>query len=147
MMKTNGRILTLAILFCFALLAALPSVSMAQKRGKEFITTPIVDSPIMVTMGDWKDSKPRQRYAFLIGFMSMLDLENEWQRASDPLPFQSSLVSSWAKALQSKSLQDIYRGLNDYVKENPDQMGKPLTEVMWFIFVQPTVKEKLKKRQ
>lgn len=149
-MKSKGRIFTavLALLLTVALMAALPSASMAQKRGREFITTPIVDSPILVKMSDWKDSRPGQRYAFLIGFMSMLDLENEWQKANNEkaLPFKQSLVSSWAAALEKKSLQEIYRGLNRYAKENPDQLDKPVTEVMWFTFVQPTVTEKLEKR-
>lgn len=151
MMKNKHRIITavLTLVLTFALMAVLPGVSMAQKRGKEFITTPIADSPILVKMSDWKDSGPRQRYAFLVGFMSMLDLENEWQAANNktPLPFKQSLVSSWAQALESKSLQEIYRGLNRYLKENPGQLDKPVTEVMWFTFVQPTIQEKVEKRK
>ncbi len=145
-MKIHGR---LVVLFALALtlLAVLPSEAPAQKRGREFITTPMTDSPLLVTMKDWDDSRPGQRYAFLIGFMSMLDLEHSWQtqNSKEALPFQRSLVSSWAGALKAKSLRDIYRGLNDYVDDNPDKLNQPVTEVMWFTFVQPTVTEKLSK--
>ncbi len=80
--------------------------------------------------------------------MSMLDLENEWQAANEnPLPFKQSLVPSWVKALKTKSLQDIYNGLNDFVEKNPDQLDRPVTEVMWFAFVQPTITEKLEHRK
>ncbi|UQZ88179.1 hypothetical protein C4J81_02715 [Deltaproteobacteria bacterium Smac51] len=147
MMKIHGRIIagTLALVLTCALMTALPSASFAQKSGKEIVTTKIADSPILVKMSHWKESTPSQRYSFLIGFITMLDLESEWQ-APNPLPFKQSLTSAWMRGLKNKSLQDIYNGLNEYMTNNPTQLDRPVAEVMWFTFVQPTMTEKLKKR-
>ncbi len=152
-MKTHGRVFTaiLALALTVSLMAALPSPAPAQEATREnvreIIKAPMTDSPLLVKMSHWKESRPGQRYAFLIGFMSMLDLENEWQAANEkPLSFKQSLVPSWMNALKTKSLQDIYNGLNDFVEKNPDQLDRPVTEVLWFTFVQPTITEKLEQR-
>lgn len=153
-MKTHGRFFTiiLALALTLSFMAALPSPSAAQEASREnvleIIKNPMADSPLLVKMSHWRDSRPGQRYAFLIGFMSMLDLENEWQAANEkPLSFKQSLVPSWVKAMKAKSLQDIYNGLNDFVEKNPDQLDRPVTEIMWFTFVQPTITEKLEQRK
>ncbi len=105
-MKTHGRFFTTILALTLSFMAALPSPSPAQEvtreNVREIIKTPMTDSPLLVKMSHWRDSRPGQRYAFLIGFMSMLDLENEWQAANEnPLSFKQSLVPSWMNALKT----------------------------------------------
>ena len=93
----------------------------------------------LVTLGHWKDSTPGERYAFLIGFVTMLELEKEWQGrvGGRIMPFEQSLVESWTIGFANRPLSEIYNGLNQYLAAHPDELDRPVAEVMWFIYVKP----------
>lgn len=139
-MKIHSRPATviMALALNFALMAALSSAALGQKRGREFITTPMAEAPVIAKMSDWQEYGPRLRYAFLIGFVTMLEMENEWQSANKPLAPKQSQISSWSAALKPRSLRDMYRAINNYAKNNPDRLEQKVTEVMWITLVQPT---------
>lgn len=100
----------------------------------------------VVTLKHWRDSTPGERYSFLIGFVTMLELEKEWQGrvGGRILPFEQSLVESWTIGFAHRPLAEIYNGLNEYLSEHPGELDRPAAEVMWFIFVQPRLKEREK---
>lgn len=93
----------------------------------------------LVTLKHWKDSNPGERYSFLIGFLTMLELEKEWQSKDGRpvLPFDQSLIGAWARGLENRPLTEIYNDLNRYAANNPGDLGRPAAEVMWFLFAQP----------
>lgn len=93
----------------------------------------------LVTMKHWRDSTSGERYSFLIGFITMLELEKEWQGRDDGdiLPFDKSLVASWVSGFAHRPLFEIYNELNKHLADNPAELERPVAEVMWFIFVQP----------
>jgi len=93
----------------------------------------------LVTLKHWKDSNPGERYSFLIGFLTMMELEKEWQgKDSRPvLPFDQSLIGAWARSVENRPLTEIYHDLNRYAANNPGDLGRPVAEVMWFLFAQP----------
>lgn len=97
------------------------------------------DEVPLVTLEHWRDSTPGERYAFLIGFVTMLELEKEWQgREGRSLkPFEESLVGGWAEGLGHRPLAEIYNGLNGYLTTHPGDLSRPVAEVMWFLFVRP----------
>ncbi len=98
------------------------------------------DSVPLVTLEHWRDSNPNERYAFLIGFVTMLELEKEWQgKVNDGrlLPMNKSLVGPWIDGFANRSLNEIYNGINRHLSQNPGDLNRPVAEVMWFSFVQP----------
>ncbi len=97
------------------------------------------DEAPVVTLEHWRDSTPGERYAFLIGFVTMLELEKEWQGRDGRgvLPFEESLVGGWAEGLAHRPLTEIYNGLNGYLAGHPGDLERPVAEVMWFLFVRP----------
>ncbi len=110
--------------------SALETSSISETKTKEF--------PI-VTLRHWQDSTPNERYAFLIGFVTMLELEKEWQvrEGEGVLPFELSLAGAWAEGFAARPLTEIYNSINGYIISNPEDLDKPTAEVMWFEFVQP----------
>lgn len=147
MRKINSLFLpgVLAALAAFVVMAAASPISAqnyAEHRNVPGMTAGIVP---LVTLGDWKDSTPNERYAFLVGFTTMLEAEKYWQseRHGELLPLKASLAGSWAKGFKGRTLKNLYDGINNHLAKKPGDINRPLAEVMWFKFVQPRVKEKV----
>jgi hypothetical protein len=98
----------------------------------------------LVTLAHWRDSTPNERYAFLIGFITMLELEKEWQGRARPglLPMEQSLVRPWVDGFAGRPLAEIYSGLGRHLSDHPGDLERPVAEVMWFVFVQPRLDKK-----
>lgn len=98
----------------------------------------------LVTMRHWKESTPGERYAFIIGFVTMLELEKEWQGRDGYglLPFERSLVGDWVEGFAHRPLSEIYNGLNAYLAAHPGDQDRPTAEVMWFTFVKPRLDQR-----
>ncbi len=98
----------------------------------------------LVTLRHWKESTPSERYSFLIGFVTMLELEKEWQGKDGRalLPFDQSLTGSWVRGFENRPLNELYNGLNQYLAAHPGDLKRPVAEVMWFLFVQPRLDDK-----
>jgi hypothetical protein len=98
----------------------------------------------LVTLAHWRDSTANERYAFLIGFITMLELEKEWQgRAGQGLlPMEQSLVTPWLDGFAGRPLAEIYSGLGRHLSAHPGDLDRPVAEVMWFVFVQPRLDKK-----
>ncbi len=138
MIKINGRLGTgLAAIALVLVFWAAPSPAAAEG----FVP--------LITMADWQKSSEAERYAFLAGFGSMLEAEKHWQneRHGQLLPFEDSLIGSWSRGFKKLRLKDVYKRLNEYLAENPQDLQRPLVEVMWFEFAQPTVKEKISRSE
>ena len=114
-----------------------------EKPSSESIMAAAQPSVPLVTMDHWKNSTPGERYAFLIGFITMLELEKEWQGrdGQEILSFEESLVPRWVEGLTHRPLAEIYNGLNRHVSDSPDELHRPLVEVMWFNFIEPGLNE------
>jgi|GEM_PF-2756667 hypothetical protein len=93
----------------------------------------------LVTLKHWKDSTPGERYSFLIGFVTMLELEKECQgrNGRELLPFEQSLIGAWVRGFENRPLAEIYNGLNRFIADNPGDLDRPVALVMWFLFAQP----------
>lgn len=129
------------VLALFVCLAAAPApVFGAAPDGAK--ATAQEASQVAVSLKTWKDSTEQERYGFLVGFMSMLELEKKWQ-GEKPLPLKQSLVPSWSRGLSDVTLKQIHDTINEYIAANPGDMDRQVVEVMWFKFAQPKVTEKV----
>lgn len=144
MADKDGR--TSARVLLFVALMTLPVVLFGCSGGGGEVppAEPAPDEPRevsipLVTLQHWKDSTPGERYSFLIGFVTMLELEKEWQgqNGRELLPFDQSLVGAWVRGFENRPLAEIYNGLNRYVADKPGELNRPAAEVMWFLFAQP----------
>ena len=105
-------------------------------------TGPKLSAPA-VSLKVWQDSSEQEQIAFLAGFVSMLELEKEWQGQKAILPLSQSLAGSWATGLEGHNLQDIHSVVSKYITANPDKMDTMVVEIMWYELVQPKIKESI----
>ena len=94
----------------------------------------------VVTLKLWSDSSEQEQYAFLAGFVSMIELEKEWQGQKSILALEQSMVGSWAKGMDGMTLKTIRNSVNKYVAKNPNEMDKLVLEVLWRDLVQPKLR-------
>lgn len=130
----------LGILACAAMLAAfmLPAFSgAAQSVANKAEQIPGPQTPT-VTMRDWKNSTADERYSFLAGFSTMLELERGWQGDS-PLPIKQSLIGSWAKGLANVSIRQMDAAIAEYSAANADDADRLVVDFLWYHFVQPKI--------
>lgn len=104
-----------------------------------------LDFPV-VTLQHWKEASNDARYAFLIGFVSAIEMEKQWQ-GKTPLPLEVSLNNTWSKGFGNVSLKNINDNINLYIIENPDNLNVPLVEYLWYAYAQPQVNEKVSKKK
>lgn len=125
-------------------LAALPAPVMAaeQVSSSQLGAIKVGDEPLIL-LRHWQNAEIRERYSFLIGFITMLEMEKSWQ-GDKPLPLKSSLVNSWSKGFAELTIKQISDSLDEYIAANPKDLDRPLVEVMWFRFAQPHVKETIR---
>lgn len=98
----------------------------------------------VVTLQNWQDSTQNERAAFLIGFMSMVDIERVWQGTPGLSPAQST-AGMWVKGLKGVSLTQLMITVNEYVKANPASMDESVLEVIGKTYVGPKLGEAEKK--
>ena len=104
-----------------------------------------MDFPV-VTLQHWKNASQDARYAFLIGFVTAIEMEKQWQ-GKTPLPLEKSLNNTWAKGFGNVTLKNINDNINLYVVENPDNLDLSLVEYLWYAYAQPQVNEKVSKKK
>ncbi len=137
MVKSRIGIPLLALLVC---LAAVPAFAAAPDPGK--VRQLQANNIPLVSLNTWKDSTEQERYGFLVGFVTMMELERQWQ-GQNPLPLKLSLVQSWSKGFEGVTLKQIHDTLDEYIAANPKDLDRQVVEVLWFKFAQPKVKEQV----
>ncbi len=114
---------------------ASPATSMGQKVGT--VQGSLSSPPLpVVTLDMWKNSTDQERRAFLMGFVSMLEMENAWQ-GKNPLPVEQSTVSTWVRGISGVTIPDMDGALNDYIARNPKAGDRSVLMVLGRIYVTP----------
>lgn len=98
----------------------------------------------VVTLKVWQDSTENERAAFLIGFMSMVDIERVWQ-GEPGLTVSQSTTGMWVKGLKGVSLPQLIKSVSDYITANPGSMNDSVLEVIGKIYVSPQLSKTEKK--
>ncbi|SHN61589.1 hypothetical protein [Desulfovibrio litoralis] len=130
------KLLGVALLVAMPFALGLNKVASANTNnaGIETVTAP------QVTLKMWQDSTQNERYAFLLGFVSMLELEKEWQ-GKKPVPFRQSLIGTWSKALDGVTVKQMYETVENHIKTNPGDINVTVLQVLWYDMVQPKVND------
>ncbi len=128
----------------FALPLALALILCAAPLTGAAKTPAVADSSAIscpaVTLQHWKDSSNEERYSFLLGFVTMLELEKEWQGAK-PLPIGKSLNNSWVAGLSGVTLRDMAKAVDDFISANPDKLDTQVVAALGHIFIRPKLTE------
>lgn len=126
------------ILICTALAAAIllvvPTIVPAAPAGTAGQTPAVAIPP--VRLKDWQASSQGEKYAFLIGFLSMVELECAWQ-GKTPLPVERSTADAWVRGLSDVTLRDMANTVERYIAENPRDMDMSVVEVLGKAYVRP----------
>lgn len=104
----------------------------------------LLQSPA-VLMKHWQDSSSDTKTAFLLGFVGMLEVERAWQKNTSLTP-EKSLIQAWSYGLQGVTFNEMQKALDSYCVANPEQLEKPVIEVLWAQLVQPKLPEDMKKQ-
>ena len=136
------------LMFLLAVSAAgITAIQAADSKNvsSKFEKAEVVEAPY-VALRHWKASSEWERYAYLIGFMNMLEFEKEWRIRyyKDMPPMQGSSIGSWVKGLEGMTWKTVYDSIEAYIADNPNDMNLSLIEMLWYKFVHPALeKEKI----
>jgi hypothetical protein len=92
----------------------------------------------IVTGEHWVKSTPEQKRAYLIGVANVLQIERAYHgRRNNPPSDDQSLIPRMAKGLSGTTLDGVSQGLDAWYAKNPEQLKRPVIEVIWFEMVVP----------
>ena len=100
---------------------------------------------LRISLKEWKDSTQAEKSSFLAGFIYAVELERYWQ-GDKPPPFKQSLAPTWSKGFADADIPQIVRTIDQYVAEHPEEKDRSVVEVMWFLYAQPHIKDRLPRR-
>ena len=137
-MKKSLLVLLPALTLLCAPLPLAGAAPAAQSPAKTAPQLQATHAPV-VQMRHWQASTREEKLAFLAGMVTMLELEKEWQRRDGrkPLPFDKSLIPAWANGLNGQTLEAVMAALDAHAKTTPQDMNKPVVEVLWYLYAQP----------
>ena len=115
-------------------------------EGAPQIKNEDVTTSQIVTLKRWQNANEDERYSFLVGFMSMLDIEHSWQ-GDKPLPYSKSLIDCWYQGLKGMTYKEVYAAIENYIATHPGDLELPLPQVIWFELVQPKVADKINREK
>lgn len=84
----------------------------------------------IVTGADWVASTDRERGAFLLGMATVIELEKQVQGIDPPFA-DHTLIDTWVKGLSPYTIRELRTMLDQYFVDHPDQMDRPVVEVLW----------------
>jgi hypothetical protein len=100
----------------------------------------VVDCPV-VLLKHWQAANQTEKMSFLLGFVTMLEMDKEWQ-GQKPLPITASINQSWVRGLADVTFGQMAKRLDEYVAAHPDKLDMPLVEALGRIYVVPKMTEK-----
>jgi len=131
--------LSYRIALCLAATAivvfTLPFTGTAQTSSRDAADVSAVYFP-SVQLKHWQNTPSAERYAFLVGFLSMLEMERAWQ-GPELLPVNQSTVATWVRGLSSVTLRDMDTAVNQYIATHPNEGERSVVEVLGRIYVRP----------
>jgi len=94
------------------------------------------DEVPMVTGEHWVKSSDELKKAYLVGIANVVLVETAFSGANPPADSQS-IVPRMVRGLKGHSLDSVREGLNKWYAAHPDQLQRPVIEVLWFEMVVP----------
>lgn len=129
------------MLCCAAALLAFSPLSAqaaADVRGDTVSSAPTLP---VVQLKHWKNSSTPERHAFLMGFVSMAQMEYAWQ-GKNALPVEQSTAATWMRGLAGVTIPQMDAALNSYIDKYPNAMDRTVIETLGRIYVRPKLTDK-----
>jgi hypothetical protein len=93
--------------------------------------------PVPIITGEhWSQSSEQLKKAYLVGVANVLQIESVYQGSNPPADNQT-LVQTAARGLKGETLDSVRQAVDRYYAQHPDQLGRPVFEVIWFEVVIP----------
>lgn len=93
----------------------------------------------VVTGQQWVHSSIGERKAFLLGAATIIELDQEVQGAK---PASNSSIDTWAKGLSHFTFDQMTAELDKWYAAHPDQLSRPVVDVMWHELAKPNEDKK-----
>jgi hypothetical protein len=90
----------------------------------------------LVTGEHWTKSSDELKKAYLIGMANVALVETAYSGSNPPADAQS-LVPRMARGLKGHTLDSVRETLNKWYAAHPDQLQRPVIEIIWFEMVVP----------
>lgn len=136
-------------LFSLALLClvSLPGLSV----GEEIYSNPAGNPVDQFTGKYWLDSKPENQKAFLFGIDSAIAVEAsihnhqvtaKAKSGKKPVYTLSPFEQGWMEAFKDTSRDQIVEQVDQWYKDHPTQLDRPVLDVIWYELVMPRLNAK-----
>ena len=94
----------------------------------------------LVTGEQWTKSTEEMKKAYLVGIANIVQIEMAYQGAA-PVSDAQSILPRMVKGLKGQTLDSVRDALNKWYAAHPDQMQRPVIEIIWFEMVVPGIKK------
>lgn len=97
----------------------------------------------------WQKSADNEKKAFLFGidtaiaieyFISKESVTRAAKKGKKPVYTLSNFERAWMKAFKNVSRTELAQMVDAWYKQNPDQLDKPVLNVIWYQIIQPRLK-------
>jgi hypothetical protein len=93
----------------------------------------------VVTGKHWVESTEREKKAFLIGMGTIIEIEQEVQSKNPSSEKTKSFIPTFVAGLSQYSITEIMNQIDSWYQAHPDQLNRPVIEVIWSELVIPKV--------
>lgn len=108
----------------------------------------LASSPVIAAEGDlplangehWVAAPEKSKMAYLVGVANFLELEHAMQGENPSQEMQGkTLVQNFVKGLSNYSIEQVVQGIDAWYAENPDQLKRPVLDLIYFKMVIPNL--------
>jgi len=93
---------------------------------------------VLVTGEHWAPSSLEQKNAFLFGVGNVIEIEQAMQGDNPSSEIlSSSMIPVLVKGLSPMSLRDVREALSDWYESHPEQIKRPVLEVLYIEIALP----------
>ncbi len=104
-------------------------------------TGSVFASEIPVVRGaNWVDSSHAEKKAFLLGMATVIAAEREMQEEGNYSSCRS-VVPVFVNAFKGYTLDDVLEELDGYFRSRPEELHRPVIEVLWYEMALPETAE------
>jgi hypothetical protein len=110
--------------------------------GLVFASVSAADRELPIVTGEhWTGASEQQKKSFLIGMATMIEIEQEAQGQNPPqIVRDHSFIPQLSEGLSHYTITTAMQAINEWYAKNPDQVARPVMEVIWFELTLPNLK-------
>ena len=110
--------------------------------GLVFASASASDRELPIVTGEhWTTASEKEKKSLLIGMATIIEIEQEAQGQNPPkVVREHSFIPQLSEGLSNYTISSAMQGIDDYYVEHPDQLKRPVMEVIWFELTLPNLK-------